>query len=327
MPMEKRTRLRILGPSPLRRRSRSRLDRRWPPRQARCRTRAPAVISLRGTFTSIPSGNYASITVTGVCNIEPDAVINVVGNINVAAGAVLDAQSAPSTITVGHNVTAAAGSLLGMGCQPTNTIGRFAGVPCAADPTGHTTITVHGNITATDANTVLLRRLTVGGNVALTGGGGEIPWSIKGNTIGRNLTISDVAADWLGVQFNWIGGNATLTNITVARPGRSGPDRRGRGKHGRAEPHLHGTGPGRVRRFHPRRGQPRRSQRDRSVRGPGLTLVSHAVCVRHPLGGGRRSQIGRVIGGPRIILRSRTMSRSASAACHAARDAQALRLG
>src|SRR4051812_3963231 len=53
-----------------------------------------------GTFTTIPSGTYASITVTGVCNVEPDAVINVVGNINVAPGAVLDAQSAPSTITV-----------------------------------------------------------------------------------------------------------------------------------------------------------------------------------------------------------------------------------
>ena len=178
-----------------------------------------------GTFTSIPSGNYASITVTGVCNIEPDAVINVVGNLNLAAGAVLDGQSAPFTLTVGHNVTAAPGSLLGMGCQPTNTIGLFAGVPCAADPTGHTTITVHGNITATNANTVLLRKLTVNGNVTLTGGGGAIPWSIKGNTIGGNLTISDVTAEWLGVQFNWIARNATLTKSRCStwniRAGRS----------------------------------------------------------------------------------------------------------
>src|SRR5207248_3341229 len=118
-----------------------------------------------GNFTSIPSGNYASITVTGVCNIQPDAVINVVGNVNVAAGAVLDAQSAPSTITVGRNVAAAAGSFLLLGCQPTNTIGMFAGVPCAADPTGHTTIAVDGNVTATDANTVLMRKMTVNRNV------------------------------------------------------------------------------------------------------------------------------------------------------------------
>ncbi|MEW1952973.1 hypothetical protein [Terrabacter sp. NPDC080008] len=174
------------------------------------------------TGGQIPTGSYASIRVTGECSIRPDAVINVVGNIDVAAGAVLDAQSAPSTITVGHNVTAASGSLLGLGCQPSNFIGRFAGVPCAVEPAGHTVITVAGNVSASDANTVLLRQLTVGGNVTLTGGGGDIPWSIKGNTIGRNLTISEVTADWLGVQFNKIGGNATLTDITATDPGDPG---------------------------------------------------------------------------------------------------------
>ena len=68
------------------------------------------------TGGDIPSGNYASITVTGACKVPTDAVITVVGNINVAPGATLDAQSAPSTITVGRNVTAAAGSLLELGC-------------------------------------------------------------------------------------------------------------------------------------------------------------------------------------------------------------------
>jgi hypothetical protein len=65
-------------------------------------------------------------------------------------------------------------------------------------------------------------KLTVNGNVTLTGGGGDIPWSIKGNTIGKNLTISNVSADWLGVQFNGIGGNAALTNITALDPGDPG---------------------------------------------------------------------------------------------------------
>jgi hypothetical protein len=175
-----------------------------------------------GNFTSIPSGNYSSITVTGVCNTVPGAVINVTGNINVAPGAVLDAQSVTATITVGHNVTAGAGSLLGLGCQPPNTIGRFAGVPCLDDPSGQTVITVNGNITASNADTVLIRKVTVGGNVSLSGGGGDIPWSIKGNNIARNLTISNVAADWLGVQFNTIGGNAVLTNITALDPGDPG---------------------------------------------------------------------------------------------------------
>src|SRR5438270_13163201 len=55
------------------------------------------------TGGEIPSGSYASITVTGVCSVPADAVISVVGNVSVAAGAVLDAQIAPSTITVGHH--------------------------------------------------------------------------------------------------------------------------------------------------------------------------------------------------------------------------------
>jgi hypothetical protein len=174
------------------------------------------------TFTSIPSGNYASITVTGVCNIAPGAVINVTGNIHVAPGALLDAQSVTSTITVGHNVTAGPRSLLLMGCQPPTTIGTQAGVPCNDNPDGQTVITVNGNITAFDADTVILRKLKVNGNVSLFGGGGDIPWSIKGNTIGKNLTIIDVAADWLGVQFNTISGNAVLIKITSLDPGDPG---------------------------------------------------------------------------------------------------------
>jgi hypothetical protein len=131
------------------------------------------------TGGDIPSGNYASITVSGVCKVPTDAVIIVVGNINVAPGATLDAQSAPSTITVGRNVTAAAGSFLELGCQPTNTIGMFAGVPCEADPTGHTTITVNGNVTATNANTVIMRKMTVNDNVTLTGGADGGLWRFE----------------------------------------------------------------------------------------------------------------------------------------------------
>src|SRR3954468_22169025 len=69
-----------------------------------------------GTFTTITSGDYSSITVTGACmvtgafEVQAGAVINVTVNINVAAGAVLDAQSYSSTITVDHNITADAGS-------------------------------------------------------------------------------------------------------------------------------------------------------------------------------------------------------------------------
>jgi hypothetical protein len=174
------------------------------------------------TFTSIPTGDYASITVTGVCNVVPGAVINVTGNINVAAGALFDAQSRASTITVGHNVTAGAGSLLGLGCQ-SNT--AHAPHPCTIDGVPvdeNSVITVNGNVSATDAFLVLLNGITVNGNVTLTGGGGGgnggNDWAEKNNTIGGNLTISDVTPDWLGVLFSNVGGNVNLSNITAQDP-------------------------------------------------------------------------------------------------------------
>jgi hypothetical protein len=171
------------------------------------------------TGGDIPSGNYASITVTGFCDVVPDAVITVVGNLNVAPGAFFDAQSAPSTITVGHNVTAGAGSVIGLGCQAFGSV-PHAAHPCAPpyDQDGVSVITVNGNVTATDADTVLLNGITVGRNVTLTGGGGDIPWALKNNTVGGNFTVSDVTPEWLGVLFSNIGGNLNLFNITATDP-------------------------------------------------------------------------------------------------------------
>ncbi len=188
---------------------------------------APSAPAYTCTGGSIPSGSYASVTVTGVCDVVPGGEYSIAGNLNVAAGAVFDAQSVPSTITVGRNVTAAAGSLVGLGCQPNFPgppgVGK-SGHPCL-DPYAdeHSTITVGRNVTATNADTVLLNGVTVQGNVTLTGGGGDIPWSVKNNTIGRNLTVSEVTPFWFGALFNSIDGNATLTNITVTEdyPGAS----------------------------------------------------------------------------------------------------------
>ena len=165
----------------------------------------------------IPSGSYASITVTGACAVPADAVITVAGNVIVAAGAVLDAQSAPSTITIGRNVTGGRGSLVGLGCQPPSYTGNSAH-ECTVQPEGHSTVIVNGNITVTNAVAVLLNGITVKGNVTLTGGGSEIPWSIKNNTIAGNLTINGQKTEWLGVLFNRIGRNATLTNIALSDP-------------------------------------------------------------------------------------------------------------
>jgi hypothetical protein len=162
----------------------------------------------------IPSGTYANIRVTGPCAVPADAVIKVYGNVRVAPGAILDAQSAPSTITIRGNVTAGSGSLLGLGCQPPSYTGNSAH-ECAIEPEGHSSISVSGNIMASRADTVLLNGISVRGNVRLRGGGGDIPWSIKNNSIGGHLKATGQAPEWLGVLFNSIGGNVTLRRITL----------------------------------------------------------------------------------------------------------------
>ena len=142
---------------------------------------------------------------------------------NVAPGAALDAQSAPSTITVRGNVTAARGALLGLGCLP-NPPGHMTGHPCMVDPPGSSDITVKGNIIAKDADTVLLNGITVKGNVTLIGSEGTatvderataIPWAIKDNTIGGNLIAADMTPLWIGLLDNKVGGNVILFNIHI----------------------------------------------------------------------------------------------------------------
>lgn len=182
---------------------------------------APAMAGGGAAYTctggAIPSGSYASVTVTGACDVAVGAVITIAGNLNVEADAMLDLQSAPSTVTIGHNVTAAEGSFLGLGCQPPSYTHNSAH-ECVDATTGHSVITVAGNVTAEEADTVMLNGITVHGNVTLSGGGGEIPWSVKNDTIDGNLTVSEVTADWFGALFNHVAGNMTLTNITATDP-------------------------------------------------------------------------------------------------------------
>lgn len=182
---------------------------------ASAKNSAPAAYTCAGG--AIPSGSYAAITVTGPCEVPAGAVISVTGDVHVAAGAMLDAQSAPSTIIVGRNVIAGQGSLLGLGCQPPSYTGN-SGHECAVEPEGHSSVTIKGSVTAAGANTVLLNGVTIGGNVTLAGGGGDIPWSIKNNVIGGNVTVVGQRVIWIGVQFNRIDGNATLAGITVTDP-------------------------------------------------------------------------------------------------------------
>ncbi len=176
---------------------------------------APGGQSYTCTGGDIPSGTYSSLVVAGQCSVPADAVITVTGNVRVNQGAALDAQSAPSTITIGGDVTGLPGSLVGLGCQPPSYTGNSAHT-CVVDPDGHSTIKVSGNITLTKPAVVLLNGITVTKNVTVVGGGSaDIPWSIKNNMIGGNVTVTGQTTNWVGLLFNTIGGNVTLLHIAV----------------------------------------------------------------------------------------------------------------
>lgn len=180
-----------------------------------------------GSYTctggEIPSGTYTNVTVSGPCTVADGAVIAITGNVTINKGAMLDAQSAPATITIGKNVTALPGAFLGLGCQPASLTGNSAH-PCTVNPDGHSSISVGGNVTTAGTTTVMLNGITIARNVTLIGGGGDIPWSVKNNKIGGNVTVAGVTASWFGVLFNTIGRNVTLTHIELAdeHPGAPG---------------------------------------------------------------------------------------------------------
>lgn len=173
----------------------------------------PAAADYTCTEGTVPSGTYSTLTIAGMCGVEGGADIHVTRSLMVLEGAVFDAQSAPAVITVDRNVISATGSMLGLGCQPA--VPGNSGHPCASDPEGSSDISVSGNITVNGAIGVFLNGLAVGGNVTVTGGGSDIPWSIKNNSIDRNLTVHGITEEWIGVMWNRVGGNVTLSDIEM----------------------------------------------------------------------------------------------------------------
>lgn len=177
---------------------------------------APPTASAYTCSGQLPSGTYASITVVGECDVPSGAVVTVTGNINVTAGSALrstwgdEAPIPGATITVGHNVTGAPGSLVELGCT-------MAHGNC--DPASM--VMVKGNVTLDAVYDAALNGIEVMGNVTSTGGGSGpdgFPFSIKDDNIHGNLTVSGLNGSWFGVIRTMVGGNTTLTDITLSDP-------------------------------------------------------------------------------------------------------------
>jgi hypothetical protein len=194
-----------------------------------------------GTVSSpqvLAGGTYGSLVVTGVCDLRAGQVV-VEGNLSVAAGAALVSAWAlddgvtgtSSGLRVDGDLTAASGSSLILGCEPTN-------FPCFDDPTGEAVDSVAGTLTATDPLGILLHQATVSQSLQVSGGGGgrtctasptNVFSTVPGNggvvysdiedvTVGGDLSVTGLATCWFGALRNTVGGSATFSDIDLADP-------------------------------------------------------------------------------------------------------------
>jgi hypothetical protein len=205
------------------------------------------------TGGNIAPGTYKSIIVTGICYM-PAGTIVVRHNLAVAPGALLDAVTpgdphahpvVPATVLIGGNVFVGKNAVLVLGCSPN--------IACS-DPPGISFDRVGGNITAIDAQAVVLHSAAIGGNVTVLGGGGgaaggansggcfntakypiPAPWSkdaalsnaktgspqytdSEDDFIGGSLTVADQQTCWLGSLRNFVRGSITFTNNATSDP-------------------------------------------------------------------------------------------------------------
>lgn len=200
----------------------------------------PALNTCSGTVESpgLLAGTYnGNVTITGVCEVDGGAaVIN--GNLILATGSALNATFAlndvskgKSSLTVFGNVGVGSGAVLAMGCEPEAS-------PCSDDPEAGDggTLTgqdkVFGNVEAKQALTVIIHASTIDGSLTLNGGGGGtscvVPVSgilaaigsppffdAEDNTIGGNLSITELQTCWMGALRNHVGGNLVNSNNTM----------------------------------------------------------------------------------------------------------------
>jgi hypothetical protein len=187
---------------------------------------ATAVASARGgapttcTGGEIASDTYAGLVITGSCTVPAGAKVTVNGNLRVAPGAVFDAQT-DSLVIVNGNVEAGPGSMFALGCT-------FAH-PCndgnpPADGTTHDVVT--GNVTLNQVFDAAINGDTIGGNLTSNGGGAGlldpetdfVPFSIKDDVVGGNITVTNLTTVWFGVIRTKVGKNVTLKNINLSDP-------------------------------------------------------------------------------------------------------------
>jgi hypothetical protein len=152
----------------------------------------------------LASGTYGSVWVPEGCVIPDGADVTVVHGISVAADAFFDA-STHSTLAVHGNVSGGPGSFVALGCTEAH--------PCDdGEPGNIGDVTVDGNVSLDHVYDAAINGVTIGGNLTSVGGGAGlaedqfIPFSVKDDTIGGNVSIS-------GLQTTWFVANTIHRNL------------------------------------------------------------------------------------------------------------------
>lgn len=187
------------------------------------------------------AGNYWSTTVIkGSCVVNGGAAI-IHGDLIVTPGSNLVAAFAnndvagtgTSSLKVTGDIRVATGATAVLGCEP----GFFT---CVDDPNQNTPTlssadTIRGDIAARGALGLLLHNSSVGGGIALRGGGGGVsctptPGSafaafgspdysdLEDNTIRGDLTVKGLQSCWFGALRDKIRGDGWISHNTMADP-------------------------------------------------------------------------------------------------------------
>ena len=85
---------------------------------------------------------------------------------------------------------------------------------------------MRGNVTLNHVFNAALNGDKIGGNLTSTGGGAGlldpetdfVPFSIKDDVVGGNITVHNLTTVWFGVIRTQVGGNVTLMNINLSDP-------------------------------------------------------------------------------------------------------------
>lgn len=195
---------------------------------------------------NVPSGNYESIRVTGVCFI-PTGLVRVEGNLTIAPGALLDATSPagllspapanlPGIVQVEGNVRVGKGAVLFLGCDFAIVCppgfstypgppGLYPGSPIGFSNPGDV---VEGNLISDGALGVVVHSVKIEGNASLVGGGGGPAMLTGGPGSGAclsptfpnpSLWLADPTLATFGIpvysdfEENSIGGNLRMTGL------------------------------------------------------------------------------------------------------------------